>query len=157
MVLFWVSFMYARMLIVCMFRFFSGDRIERRLCRGGGSIWVLGGRWPGTSKSRQAIYLCISESYYAIMHCSTLVSITMHYFCILLCPLCSNSCRLSSTSRIVIISKDDPFDTHSILWLVETRWVASRSLGNICSGAKNSRTWEYSQWLYSEMTSKTLE
>jgi hypothetical protein len=35
-------------------------------------------------------------------------------FFILLCPLYSNSWRLSSTSRIVIISKDDTFDTYPI-------------------------------------------
>jgi hypothetical protein len=73
------------------------------------------------------------------MHCSNLAPITMHCFLILLFPLCSNSSRLSSTSRIAIISKDDTFDTYSIPWRVETRWLATKSLGNIRSGAKNSR------------------
>jgi hypothetical protein len=151
------NYLYAWMLIACMFFSISGDRIERRLCRGGRGIWVSGGRWPGTSPSRQAIYLCISESYYITMHFSTLVSITMHCFCILLCPLCSNSCRLSSTSRVVIISKEDTFNTYSLPLKVETRWLASKSLGNTCSGAKNSRIGNTLSRNILKMVLKTLE
>jgi hypothetical protein len=68
-----------------------------------------------------------------------LLSLLLCSVFVLLCPLYSNSWRLSSTSQIIIISKDDTIDTYSIPWKVETRWLASRSLENTCSGAKNSR------------------
>jgi hypothetical protein len=43
-----------------------------------------------------------------------LLSLLLCIVFVLLCPLYSNSWRLSSTSRIIIISKDDTIDTYSI-------------------------------------------
>jgi hypothetical protein len=43
-----------------------------------------------------------------------LLSLLLCIVFVLLCPLYSNSWRLSSTSRVTIISKDDTIDTYSI-------------------------------------------
>jgi hypothetical protein len=100
----WIWSMYAWMLIVCVVVSFSGDRIERWLCGGGWSVWVSGGGWSGTSQPRQAIYLLhiwILLSHYALFY-----SCFHHYalfFLYCYYSLNSNSWRLSSTSRFVII------------------------------------------------------
>jgi hypothetical protein len=73
----WLWSMYAWMLIVCV-DYFSGDRIERRLCGGRGGIWVPRRRRSGTSQPRQAIYLLhiwILLSNYALF-------ITIFFLCI---------------------------------------------------------------------------
>jgi hypothetical protein len=51
----WVRIMYACMLIVCYY--FFVDRFERRVCGGGGGLWISRRRRSGTSHPRQAIYL----------------------------------------------------------------------------------------------------
>jgi hypothetical protein len=68
---------YACILILC--HYFSDDRIERGVYRGGGNLWVSRGRRPGTSQPRQAIYLMhiwILLLFYALL---TLTLSLMHY------------------------------------------------------------------------------
>jgi hypothetical protein len=121
-------------------RFFSDDRIERRLCGGRGSVWVSGGRWSGTSQPRQAIYLlhiwillshnALFYSCFYSMHCFSYIAIN---------PWIAIVCDLAPQVVLLSSMKDDTFNTYSLPLKVETRWLASKSLGETCSGAKNSR------------------
>jgi hypothetical protein len=104
---------YACVLIVC-YRF-SGDRIERWVCRGRRGLRVKGRREPGIRQRRQAIYSwCISAPIHPLACFLTSLSKCM-FFLYYYSP-CSNYCWLSSTSQIVIIHSDDTFE-HLLRWI----------------------------------------
>jgi hypothetical protein len=153
----WIWSMYAWMLIVCVVVSFSGNRIEWRLCGGGWSIWVSGGGWSGTSQPRQAIYLLhiwILLSHYALFYSC------FHYYALffLYCyySLNSNSWRLSSASRFIIIYEG--WHLWHLLNTPESRdsMISIEVFGKTCSGAKNSRMGK-TLWKVSKMVAKTLE
>jgi hypothetical protein len=103
---------YACMLIVCFY--FSGDRFERRVCGGGRGLWISRRRRPGTRWPRQAIYLL--HTWTLIFHLA-LFLLLFFLLCIVFqyCydSLYSNSWRLSSTSRLDIIHRDDTLDAYT--------------------------------------------
>jgi hypothetical protein len=128
----WMKFMYAWVLIVCVFISFPGDRIKRRLCGGGWSVWVPGGRWSGTSQPRQAIYLLhiwISLSHYALFH-------SYFYFYVLFLLHCYSPYiaivgGLAPQANWLSSIKDDTLWYLLKYLKVETRWLASKSLENL--------------------------
>jgi hypothetical protein len=70
--------LYACVLIVCYY--FSGDRIKRQVCWGGGGLWVPRRGRPGTSHSRQAIYLLHIWILITLIALLLLLFINMHCF-----------------------------------------------------------------------------
>jgi hypothetical protein len=101
-----------RVCLLCVVNF-SGDRIKWRVCGGVGSLWVSRRRRSGTSHSRQAIYLL--HTWILIFHFALFYYCFLVMHCFLYCyySLYSNSWRLSSTSRLDIIYRDDTLDTYS--------------------------------------------
>jgi hypothetical protein len=71
--------MHECLLYVC-FVSFSGDRIERRLCRGGEVFEYQEEGDQGQANQVKPSICCISESYQVTMHCSILALVTMHCF-----------------------------------------------------------------------------
>jgi hypothetical protein len=134
---------------------FSGDRIERRVCEGGGDLWISRRRRSGTSQPRQAIYLL--HIWILIIHFALFYSSSSYaLFSILLLPLYSNSWRLSSTSRFVIIYiKMTPLTPIQHPYIRDLM-VSIKVFGKLVVEPK-TLGWENSRKNFEKRFSKTLE